>query len=103
MDNLIIGGNFNVAGSISAKRIAKWDGVSWSALGTGMNNFVHALEMDSAGDLYAAGGFTNAGGVSANRIAKWDGTSWSALGAGMNRPIYTLSFDSAGSLYAEEA
>ena len=48
---------------------------SWSALGSGMNNNVHALAIDASGNLYAGGDFTTAGGVSANRIAKWDGTS----------------------------
>ena len=82
--NLYAGGCFTTAGGVSANRIAKWDGSSWSALGSGMNDSVYALAVDASGNLYAGGYFTTAGGVSANRIAKWNGSSWSALGSGMN-------------------
>ncbi len=40
---LYAGGEFTAAGGVSANRIAKWDGESWSALGTGMNWFVRTL------------------------------------------------------------
>jgi Domain of unknown function (DUF5122) beta-propeller len=63
--------------------IAQLDGSSWSALGKGVNDFVHALAVDSRGNLYAAGNFGEAGGAPATRIARWDGTSWNALGSGI--------------------
>ena len=69
-----------------ADYIAKWDGSSWAALGSGLNGSVHALTVfdDGGGPaLYAGGSFTSAGGVAASRIAKWDGSSWAALGSGM--------------------
>ena len=40
---LYAGGYFTTAGGVSVKYIAKWDGSSWSALGSGMNNHVFAL------------------------------------------------------------
>ena len=36
--NLYAGGNFTTAGGVSANCIAKWDGTSWSALGSGMSD-----------------------------------------------------------------
>src|SRR6185436_6679524 len=69
-----------------ASRIAKWDGTSWSPLGSGMNGSVWALVEHDDGTgpaLYAGGDFTTAGGVAANRIARWNGASWSALGSGV--------------------
>lgn len=86
---LYVGGQFvrTDDGNVQLNRIARWDGSSWSALGTGMNNLVNALAVydDGSGPaLYAAGNFTTAGGVSANRVAKWDGSSWSAVGSGTN-------------------
>ncbi len=73
---LYAGGPFTTAGGVPANRIAKWDGTNWSALGTGMDNWVQALTVfdDGGGGgpaLYAGGFFTTAGGVPANRIAKW--------------------------------
>src|SRR5262245_31423531 len=70
--NLYIGGDFIVAGNVVANRIAKWNGSTWTALGSGMNGRVRALAVLGS-DLYAAGDFTTAGGVSANYIAKWNG------------------------------
>src|SRR5262245_6472774 len=84
---LYVGGDFNVAGGVTPIRIAKWDGSSWSALGSGMNEPVYALTVydDGGGPaLYAGGDFTIAGGVAASKIARWDGSSWSALGSGMS-------------------
>ena len=40
---LVVGGYFSMAGSTPANHIAAWDGASWSALGTGMNEGVLAL------------------------------------------------------------
>src|SRR4030042_7072149 len=83
--NVYAGGAFTTAGGTAAQHIAKWNGASWSALGTGIPlGDVNALAADLSGNLYAGGGFLEAGGTSVNRIAKWNGTSWSALGTGMN-------------------
>jgi trimeric autotransporter adhesin len=35
---LYAGGDFTTAGGIAANYIAQWNGSSWSALGSGMNN-----------------------------------------------------------------
>jgi hypothetical protein len=97
---LYIGGYFTAVGDVMANRIAQWDGSSWSALGTGMDNAVNVLALDGNGHLYAGGGFTTAGGVAANRIAQWDGSSWSALGTGMDNAVVALALDGSGKLYA---
>ena len=76
------GGNFTQAGGIAAAHAAKWDGITWSALGTGTNGPVYALAVNGP-DVYAGGGFTTAGGAAANRVAKWSGGTWSALGTGV--------------------
>jgi len=84
--DLYVGGTFTEAGGIAAKRVAKWNGTSWSSLGTGPANgvnftvFVLAV---SGSDLYMGGWFLQAGGVAANRVAKWNGTNWSSLGTGV--------------------
>jgi hypothetical protein len=52
--NLYIGGSFTPVGDVIADLIAKWDGNSWSALGSGMNSSVLALAA-SGNHLYAGG------------------------------------------------
>lgn len=80
-DALYAAGRFTNAGGIAAAdRIAKWDGKSWSAIGTtpiADNGSVFAIAVD--GDkVYAGGNFTNAGGVAAaDGLAVFDGVSWS--------------------------
>jgi hypothetical protein len=97
---LYAGGGFTTAGGVSANNIARWNGSTWSNLGSGVNGFVYALtEYDdgSGPALFAGGNFTTAGGVSANRIARWNGSSWSALGGGMNHEVYALAVFDDGS------
>jgi hypothetical protein len=104
---LYAGGDFTQAGGVAANRIAKWNGSSWSPLGSGMNTGVSALFVFDGGGgpaLFAGGGFTTAGGTAANGVAEWNGASWSAVGGGTsNGSVDALaSFDdSAGvALYA---
>lgn len=92
---LYAGGSFTTAGGVTADGIAKWDGASWSPLGSGFfDNDIRALTVfdDGAGPaLYAGGIFSIAGGVSASRIAKWDGTAWSPLGSGVEISVSALT------------
>ena len=94
------------AGRAVVNRVARWDGVDWSALGAGMGGdfwldvMVGALAVDGAGNLYAGGSFTSAGGVSAKNVAKWDGARWSALGSGMNGVVWALAADGTVNVYA---
>ncbi|MBX3323034.1 MAG: hypothetical protein KF757_08605 [Phycisphaeraceae bacterium] len=88
---LYAGGSFTLASGITANRIARWNGTTWSALegpnGIGMSGIqiqvrVAALKVFDEGTgpaLYAGGHFTTAGGVTVNHIARWNGTLWSAL------------------------
>ena len=94
---LYAGGWFTSAGGNPVARIAKWNGVSWSDVGGGMDAAVVALAVDSvAGHLYAGGYFDHAGGVQANHIARWDGNSWSAVGNGFGDWVQALVVLPAG-------
>jgi hypothetical protein len=84
--DVYVGGSFTRIGQVDANNIAKWDGNSWSALGSGVNNQVYALAV-RGNDVYAGGKFTEAGSVSVNFIAKWNGSGWSALGSGLNNGV----------------
>jgi hypothetical protein len=98
--DLVAGGNFSSAGGVSANNIARWNGMSWSALGSGVTGIVSALTTLPNGDLVAGGLFTSAGGVSANRIARWNGVSWSALGSGVTGGVNALATLPNGDLIA---
>jgi len=81
---LYVAGSFGTAGGTAASRIAKWDGLRWSPLGSGLNNQTYSMAVfdDGTGSsLYVSGAFGQAGGVSVQGLAKWNGTAWSAVSA----------------------
>ena len=108
---LYVGGMFWGAGGLSSLGIVRWDGTSWSDVGSGLvagpiiNNYF--LEMitqfavfdDGAGPaLYGAGNFVEVDGLQVGHIARWDGQNWSDVGGGANGPIGALAVfdDGAG-------
>jgi hypothetical protein len=103
---LYVGGTFLTAGDVGANRIARWDGMHWSALGSGVDGPVSALAVfdDGSGPaLYVGGTFYSADGVVVRSVAKWDGSQWSALGSGIGAAVRALCVFDDGSgpaLYA---
>jgi outer membrane lipoprotein-sorting protein len=95
---IYVGGTFSISTGGAADHVAKWDGSSWSALGTGVNGRVFALAV-SGTSLYVGGSFTVAGGGFANNLARWDGAAWSAVGSGTDSAVYALAVSGAD-LYA---
>jgi hypothetical protein len=110
--NVYAGGEFtNVRGGIftilTADYIAKWNGASWSGLGSNgggngsLQNYVSEIVVSAAGDVYVSGSFVNVnngGSVlgAADGIVKWNGSAWSALGSdgagdGALRTMYGVS------------
>jgi hypothetical protein len=80
--NLFVGGHFSTVQTTACSNIAKWNGQTWTPLGSGVNGAVRAIA--TQGDVVIVGGdFTIAGGLPANHIAKWDGTNWYCLGSGI--------------------
>src|SRR5438034_979087 len=62
-------GYFTTAGVNAASFVAKWNGKDWTALGSGMNDYVHSLAV-SGSDLYAGGLFTRAAGKVCGYVAR---------------------------------
>jgi trimeric autotransporter adhesin len=77
-----IGGEFPLIGDLLVNSIARWNGSSWSVLGTGaLGSFgagrvTRLIYVGNA--LYVTGDWQSIGGLAGRRIAKWDG-SWSQL------------------------
>jgi len=84
--------------------VAKWNGSSWSTLGTdanalNANNAIYSIIQDISNNIYAAGNFVDNSGY--QYVAKWNGTAWSELsGLNATQPIYSLATDVAGNIYA---
>lgn len=88
---IFIGGDFLNVGSTPASRVAMFDGVSWSALGGGLNGSVYSIAVDEP-DVYVVGDFSTAGGGTANRIALWNGSQWLQVGTGLNGIGHRVGF-----------
>ena len=114
--NLYATGRFSWRGDNTAisPGIAKWNGSTWSGIGTGLGGFPYpyaigrALIFDNTGDLVVAGQFTSAGGLQTKNIARWNGVSWSTFGtagpaAGIeaaSNGIHALGLNPAGEIVA---
>lgn len=107
---LYIGGRFNVVDGVSALTIARWNGSTWSAVGTNLGNTIITAEIDSmlvwddgnGPALYVGGTNLRVNGTLA-QVAKWNGLTWSAVGQNPTGRIWTLAaFDDGGGekLYA---
>ena len=75
---LFAGGSFTSAGGhATASYLARWNGTTWSAVGSPhLNGAVHAIAYH-AGKVYAGGVFTNAGGnPNLDFVAVWNGHVW---------------------------
>ncbi|HWP83407.1 MAG TPA: T9SS type A sorting domain-containing protein [Bacteroidota bacterium] len=81
--NLYAAGLFSQIGSTGLRNIGQWNGTSWSALGSGLNNTARAIASNGT-DLFVAGIFDSAGGQWVNGIAKWNGSTWSRLRGGLS-------------------
>lgn len=96
---LVVGGRFQRAGTLPARRIATWDGKAWAQLGAGFGATVHSLTT-LAGDLYAGGSFNTFTHDPFDYIARFDGSTWRPLGGGIGgAPLALLGDEATGELY----
>lgn len=105
---LYVGGSFNYIDSVHASSIAKWDGVSWSALAGGLkrrdyyNAWSTAEVIDIAvqgENLYVGGDFDKAGTKLTSNIAKWNGRAWQTLGEGIAQRVEVLAVSPEQEVY----
>lgn len=94
--DLVAGGLFTLADAETARHVARWDGSTWHALGTGLDDHMYALALLPNGDLLAGGRFQTAGGLPASRLARWDGASWSQFAGGCDGIVLTIAVQPNG-------
>ncbi|MFA6046347.1 MAG: hypothetical protein WC718_15290 [Phycisphaerales bacterium] len=113
--DLFAGGAFTTNGAVPVHDIARWDGTTWSSLGSGIATtyqydyypIAATLAVSPSGNLAVGGRFTLAGGAAAAQVASWDGAGWSSLGdpavpgaSAFNNSVYALTSLHNGDLIA---
>lgn len=98
--DVVVGGNFAVAGAMPANNIARWNGATWAAMGSGTDATVLALTSLPNGDVIAGGGFGQAGPINVNRIARWNGTAWAPMALGTGFQVNGLATTATGDVIA---
>lgn len=94
--DVYVGGDFTVINhSIQARGIAKYNGSTWSGLGSGVSGGTGYPAVTSLvkydDKIYVGGNFTVAGAVPVKNIAAWDGKNWSSLIGGTNDKITAMA------------
>lgn len=85
---LYLAGNITNVGGVTVNGLAKWNGQSWSSIGSpDTSNSIYSMAVydDGSGPaLYISGLFDFVDGVPAQRLARWNGTSWAEVGGGLS-------------------
>ncbi len=100
---LYIGGRFTTVSGVTAPMVARWNGTTWSPVGTNLTPRNATADIDcflvwndGSGPALFAGGSNlrvNADGINRS-VVKWNGTSWSAVGQFVGGRTWTLeAFD----------
>lgn len=93
-EEVYAGGMFSIAGEVSAKGIARWDGDAWAPLGQG-GNFGLNFMVDAVGiadhGVYVGGSFSTAGNQRIAHLARWDGSDWHEVGLGVTNSVYAIT------------
>ncbi|TPW15455.1 MAG: hypothetical protein FD129_885 [bacterium] len=82
--DLIVAGEFQAAGSASARGVARWDGTTFHSMGADVFLIYDLIEFQ--GSVYAAGGF-----LARNGVARWNGVEWDAVGGDFDGDVYSLA------------
>lgn len=97
--DVVVAGRFLRAGVVSAPRIARWDGLQWSAVGNDPNAVVSAVGFLPDGSLVAAGNLATSDGGDAAAVAWLDGSVWRQLGTNLTGSIVSLEVSASGSVF----
>jgi len=86
-NELYVGGGFDSIGGIAANNIAKWDGITWTALNMPVSSQqgVYAI-CEYKGEIYFGGNFYNypPSTDTLGDIIRYDGNNWKSVGGGLH-------------------
>ena len=105
---IIIGGQFTTYNGVTSNRIVRLDSDgnrdATFLIGTGFNNIVYAIEIQTNGKIVIGGTFTLFNAVTSNRIARLNsnGTmdAMFLTGTGMDKIVYALAIQKDGKIIA---
>lgn len=87
--DLLVAGQFTTAGGVAANYVARWDGSTWSPLGTGVTGNAYAVAEMANGHVVVSGHLSVGGTFVGPAI--WDGATWSVLGQGVTHGMSTTA------------
>lgn len=97
---IYVGGNFPIAGTVTAYGLSRWDGFSWDVPGGNANLPQWSVVWDLNvidNELYVFGNYDSINNLPANGMSKFDGQNWSIF-----PPIDPLGSFHASELYNGE-
>jgi trimeric autotransporter adhesin len=98
-EGLYVGGSFSACGDVAAENVARFDGRSWHAIGSGDAIVGHVLALAKfGGELVIGGSFSRIGDRPMQNIARFDGERWQPLEAGSEQRVNALAVHE-GELY----
>jgi Domain of unknown function (DUF5122) beta-propeller len=78
--DIVVGGEFSVAGGVPAHNIARWDGAAWHPLGEGVDGWVPIIRARANGRIVVLGNYSSTDGVNLQvDLREWDGTAWNPI------------------------
>ncbi|KAB2965485.1 MAG: hypothetical protein F9K16_01750, partial [Thermoanaerobaculia bacterium] len=92
-EELYVGGSFWGETSEPFGSLARWNGLTWVAVGEGIPRSDEKIRVlfPWGNDLVAGGGFSEAGDRTVRGIARWDGQRWRPFGKGLDGEVRALT------------
>lgn len=100
-NNLVVVGLFTTVGGVAANRIARSNGATWQAIGSGPSSAgdLGCVHANAPNDI-VVGGFDAVAGT--GFVEVWNGSAWTVIASasGTNGPIYGVRRTRNGDIYA---
>ena len=78
--DIVVGGVFSVINGVAAQNIARWNGSSWSAIGSGISTAVTGVDVLLSGDVVALANVTIGSGDVVSSVRRFSAGAWTTVG-----------------------